>query len=201
MTEPEEMYLSVVNWCFDSSHRPVCPSLWDEREECDRSDCPYSHEVEGAYQHGTCALPLHLLDESANIQDLAEYLAQHSMFEGTEPAATVIEKTQSELDEEEVRRMLEEMKKFEEEKGKEEEEKLRAYTQKLCPYFAETGNCLRRAECPYSHDSSEEAFIEDVHGRWYPSGKDCECCRGYIYKCEKEGCQKLGVCAACQAQQ
>lgn len=194
MTEP-------VEWCFDSSHRPVCPSMWDEREQCTGADCPYSHEAENVYIHGICALPLHLLEEGANIQELADYLSQHSMLDSAPESVPIIpEKTQSEQDEEEVRRMLEEMKKFEEEKEKEEDDKLHAYTQKQCPYFAETGNCLRRAECPYAHEAEVETFVEDVHSRWYPSGKDCLCCKGYIYKCEQEACKKQGVCAACQPQ-
>jgi hypothetical protein len=91
--------------------------------------------------------------------------------------------------------MFKEMSEFEEQKG--EEEKLQDYARRPCPYFLETGNCLRRAECPYAHGAAEE-LVEDVNGRWYPNWQDCACCQGFIYKCTKEGCQKQGRCVTCQ---
>lgn len=199
MTEGEEMYPSVVKWCFDSQRRPVCPSRWDERveTECDTSICPYSHEVEASYMQGECQLPLALLDEEADIREVANYLAEHSLIDEipTGPADQVTEEVvASHQDEEYVHNMFAEMRAFEEQKG--EEEKLQSYAHRLCPYFQETGNCLRRAECVYAHGAEET--VEDVNGRWYPSWQDCACCQGFIYKCAKEGCQKQGHCVTCQ---
>ena len=199
MTDQDEMYPSVIKWCFDSHRRPVCPSLWDERAEdsCDQSTCPYSHEVESIYLQGECQLPLKLLEEDADIQEVAAYLMEHSLLDEV-PAGSGEQPTEdvgaSQQDEEYVHTMFEEMRRFEEQKG--EEEKLQDYAQKLCPYFAETGNCLRRAECPFAHGLEESA--EDVNGRWYPSWRECECCQGFIYKCTKESCQNQGRCITCQ---
>jgi hypothetical protein len=203
MTDPEEeMYPSWVSWCFDSQHRPVCPSLWDERQDCDGGDCPYSHQAENIYISGSCALPIRLLDEDANIQELADYLYTHSNLDQSEPNPEVSRpRTQSEEDEEDVRIVLEEMTTFEEKDKEDFELKSRTFDLKLCPYFLETGNCLRKLECPYAHETHEEGFVEDIKSRWYPRGKDCECCRGYIFKCEKERCQEQGVCATCQEPQ
>lgn len=199
MTEGEEMYPSVVKWCFDSQRRPVCPCLWNEGAEadCDTSTCPYSHEVEANYLQGECQLPLALLDDEADIREVANYLAEHCLIDEipTGPVNQVSEEVvASHQDEEYVHMMFVEMSEFEEQKG--EEEKLHFYSHRQCPYFQETGNCLRRAECVYSHGAEET--VEDVNGRWYPSGKDCVCCQGFIYKCAKEGCQKQGRCVTCQ---
>ena len=30
--------------------------------------------------------------------------------------------------------------------------------------------------------------------KWYPKYKDCECCKGFVYKCKGEACQSLGQC-------
>lgn len=200
MTEGEEMYPSVVKWCFDSQRRPVCPSLWDERmeAECDLSTCPYSHEVEANYLQGECQLPLALLDEEADIREVALYLSEHCLIDEIPagPAEQVPEEVAaSHQDEEYVHTMFKEMSEFEEQKR--EEEKLHDYALRPCPYFLETGNCLRRAECPYAHGAAEE-LVEDVNGRWYPNWQDCACCQGFIYKCTKEGCQKQGRCVTCQ---
>jgi len=193
------MYPSVVKWCFDSQRRPVCPSLWDERAEddCDLSTCPYSHEVESIYLQGECQLPLALLDEEADIGVVAEYLATHSLIDipPEHVQQEAAEVTEGQQDEEYIRKMLEEMRMFEEQRG--EEEKLQSSTHRLCRYFVETGNCLRRTECPFSH--GEEGFSEDVNERWYPHWQNCACCRGFIYKCAKEGCAKQGCCVTCQS--
>ena len=196
MTDPDDLYPSWVSWCFDSQRRPVCPSLWDERDDCDAVDCPFAHDVESVYVHGTCALPLRLLQEDANVGELEEYLRMHSMLEGgTDSSPVVAEQTQSEQDEEDVRRIYKEMNEFEEEKSK--DDSFKPVSVKPCSYFSETGNCLRRSTCPFSHEQSEEVFVEDVKSRWYPSGKDCECCGGFIYKCGKEACSRAGKCVAC----
>lgn len=198
MTESEEMYPSVVKWCFDRQRRPVCPSLWDERveaDDCDLSVCPYSHEVESLYLQGECQLPLALLDLEADIQEVANYLATHSLIEEL-PAEAQQEAEEMEAslqDEAYVRGLLEEMRKFEEAKAESEE----LSTQKPCRYFAETGNCLRRVDCPYAHGATDSP--EDVVGRWYPNWQDCACCQGFIYKCGKEACAKQGQCVSCQS--
>ena len=30
--------------------------------------------------------------------------------------------------------------------------------------------------------------------KWYPKYKDCECCKGFVYKCKGDACQSLGQC-------
>ncbi len=30
--------------------------------------------------------------------------------------------------------------------------------------------------------------------KWYPKYKDCECCKGFVYKCKGNACQSLGQC-------
>lgn len=183
-----------ISWCFDSTRRPVCPSLWDERDECDAADCPFSHAVESQYVQGTCMLPLRLLEDNADLGELAAFLGQQSDVVADAGAAEV-EQPQSEEDEEAVRRIYKEMSEFEEEKKSE----VRPTHQKPCLYFLETGNCLCRAVCPFAHEAQEEPFVEDVNSRWYPSGKDCECCRGFIYKCERAECRSAGQCTSCQS--
>jgi hypothetical protein len=38
---------------------------------------------------------------------------------------------------------------------------------------------------------SDEDYDDD---KWIPKFKDCECCKGYIYKCKGTACQYLGAC-------
>lgn len=188
------MYPSWVSWCFDSSRRPVCSSLWDDRYECTGPACPFSHLLETSYTHCTCSLPLRLLDDSADLNELVDYLSQVAVIPeeaGAKAAAEVVEPTQSDQDEEDVRRMLEEMKTFEDETSN---------TARLepCRYYQETGNCLRRENCPYSHGQREAEEGEDVRSRWYPSYMSCTCCQGWVYKCQNQECRLVGSCQACQ---
>lgn len=30
--------------------------------------------------------------------------------------------------------------------------------------------------------------------KWYPKYQNCECCKGFVYKCKGEACQNLGQC-------
>ena len=40
-------------------------------------------------------------------------------------------------------------------------------------------------------DQFSDSADED---KWYPKYKDCECCKGFVYKCKGEACQSLGQC-------
>ncbi len=42
----------------------------------------------------------------------------------------------------------------------------------------------------YSHSYDSESDYD----KWFPKFKDCECCEGYIYICEKEVCVNLRMC-------
>ena len=37
----------------------------------------------------------------------------------------------------------------------------------------------------------EESDDED---KWYPKYKDCECCKGFVFKCKGKACENLGQC-------
>lgn len=186
------MYPSWVSWCFDSTRRPVCSSLWDDRSECSGPACPFSHLLEASYSHCTCSLPLRLLEESADLNELVAYLVQTAApeEETARPAADASGPTQSDQDEEDVQRMLHEMQSFEEENRTDSE---------LCQYYLETGNCLRRDTCPYSHGRGLEEGQEDVRSRWYPHCKDCTCCQGWVFQCAQEECRLRGSCQACHS--
>lgn len=45
----------------------------------------------------------------------------------------------------------------------------------------------------------EEDEISD-EDKWYPNYANCECCKGFIHKCENEVCKSLSVCY-CKAQE
>jgi len=183
------MYPSWVSWCFDSARRPVCSSLWDDRYECSGSACPFSHVLEAAYSHCTCSLPLRLLEESADLNELVTYLTQTASPEEADTNAAVDAPgpTQSDQDEEDVRRTLQEMQSFEEETRP-----------SLCQYYLETGNCLRMDTCPCSHGKGEVEAGEEVRSRWYPNYRDCTCCQGWVFQCKEEVCRLMGACQACQ---
>lgn len=40
-------------------------------------------------------------------------------------------------------------------------------------------------------EESEESIDKED---WYPDFKNCSCCKGYVYKCEGNSCQSLGMC-------
>lgn len=40
----------------------------------------------------------------------------------------------------------------------------------------------------------EEEEEESDDEKWFPRFKECECCRGYVYKCKGTACVNLGVC-------
>lgn len=35
---------------------------------------------------------------------------------------------------------------------------------------------------------------ESDEERWFPKYKDCECCKGFVYKCKGKACESLGAC-------
>ena len=37
----------------------------------------------------------------------------------------------------------------------------------------------------------EESDDED---KWYPKYKDCECCKGFVFKCKGKACENLEQC-------
>lgn len=39
-----------------------------------------------------------------------------------------------------------------------------------------------------------EAEEESDDEKWFPKFKDCECCKGFVYKCKGNACQYLGAC-------
>ncbi len=40
-------------------------------------------------------------------------------------------------------------------------------------------------------NNSDDSADED---KWFPKYKDCECCKGFVYKCSGEACTSLGQC-------
>lgn len=46
---------------------------------------------------------------------------------------------------------------------------------------------------------NEEDEISD-EDKWYPKFANCECCKGYLHKCENEVCKSLSICY-CKAQE
>ena len=46
------------------------------------------------------------------------------------------------------------------------------------------------------NDAYEEFEEEDESDdeKWFPKYKDCECCKGYIYKCKGSACVNMGAC-------
>jgi hypothetical protein len=45
-------------------------------------------------------------------------------------------------------------------------------------------------------DALDELEEEDEsdEDKWFPKYKDCECCKGFVYKCNGPSCQSLGEC-------
>jgi hypothetical protein len=39
-----------------------------------------------------------------------------------------------------------------------------------------------------------ECDEESDDEKWFPKYKDCECCKGFVYKCKGNACQYLGAC-------
>jgi hypothetical protein len=48
-----------------------------------------------------------------------------------------------------------------------------------------------------NNDVMEEMGAEDDESddeKWYPKYKDCECCKGFVYKCKGDACINMGTC-------
>ena len=43
-------------------------------------------------------------------------------------------------------------------------------------------------------DMMEELADSEDEEKWYPKYKDCECCQGFVFKCQGKVCQSLGLC-------
>jgi len=43
-----------------------------------------------------------------------------------------------------------------------------------------------------AYEEFEEEESDDE--KWFPKYKDCECCKGFIYKCNGSACVNMGVC-------
>ena len=43
-----------------------------------------------------------------------------------------------------------------------------------------------------AYEEFEEEESDDE--KWFPKYKDCECCKGFIYKCKGSACTNMGVC-------
>ncbi len=46
-----------------------------------------------------------------------------------------------------------------------------------------------------NNDMMEELEEEESDDeKWFPSYKDCECCKGFVYKCQGSACVNMGTC-------
>jgi hypothetical protein len=49
-----------------------------------------------------------------------------------------------------------------------------------------------------NNDVMEEIGAEDEDEsddeKWFPKYKDCECCKGFVYKCKGDACVNMGTC-------
>jgi hypothetical protein len=48
-----------------------------------------------------------------------------------------------------------------------------------------------------NNDVMEEMGVEDDESddeKWLPKYKDCECCKGFVYKCKGDACVNMGTC-------
>ena len=51
-------------------------------------------------------------------------------------------------------------------------------------------NDLVENEAYEEYEDEEESDDE----KWFPKYKECECCKGFIYKCKGSACTNMGVC-------
>ena len=181
--------LEFVPWYVDESDNPSCPSNWEEDFECDKTNCPFSHE-EPKYQI-TAPITCSLAENPVKVYtDIKNYILTGP---GKEPIQDlrVAHNPEDERDFERITQLMVEMYNFE--KGPEVFD-----SHILCPFLNETGNCIIKEVCEFAH-SVDDQKIKDYERvqEWYPSSMSCECCKGYVYGCEVEECKKLGKCREC----
>lgn len=51
-----------------------------------------------------------------------------------------------------------------------------------------------------TYKANEDFGEESDEESWYPKYKDCECCKGFVYKCKGEACSHLKFCV-CKIQE
>ena len=182
----DQVKTDLREFWFDGNHVPLCPNyvIAKSARECELEDCKYSHEM--IEYRATLPVPL---DKAADFDTLFNWVmeqiqAQNVAFEAFTSEDLV---TGSHMDQ--LNDLMDEMGAFED-----QPEPLA----NVCPFYRDTGNCPQEA-CPYSHSmpSSEDIQKAERAQQWHPSSRNCECCRGYKFGCQKEEC-KAGGCMACQ---
>jgi hypothetical protein len=177
-----------VPWYLDEASHPVCPSFWEDFE-CDRPSCPFSHKT-ARFMTSVVFTEDLTSDLLAMHKFLLSYISNHPNKEliTTHSADPNIE---NEKEFEKIDQLFDEMAEFERganfiEPGT------------FCYFLKETGNCVLKGLCEYSHsqvdDPENEGDWQDV---WYPDCMSCECCKGYVYKCSVEACKSNGKCLEC----
>ncbi|OMJ76497.1 hypothetical protein SteCoe_24119 [Stentor coeruleus] len=180
--------LTFMPWYFDQANEPSCPSFWEDFE-CDRNNCPFSHEVP-KYQSD---IPIKG-DSSENPVELFTYIKNYIIaFPNLENIHEVklSQPAEEEKDFERINQLMNEMLNFE--KGPEIFD-----SHVICPFLSECGNCIIKESCEFAH-SKDDQKIKDIEREqeWYPSSMNCECCKGYLYGCIAEECKKQGKCIVC----
>lgn len=189
ITQGEES--EFVPWYLDELSEPVCPSFWEDFE-CEKSSCPFSHKL-AKFQSSIVLAE----DHSEDIQVLYRYVKQFLDTLGVKESIQGVKFNQEfEEDEEEekdigrINQLINEMAEFE--RGP------RIENQEICPFELETGNCLIKNYCEFTHSTgANDAADSERHSEWYPSSMDCECCKGYVYGCSSEACRKNQKCLIC----
>ena len=189
MDQQADEKLDVYPFWFDANKVPTCPNyVWARPpSECYTSGCPYSHDLIVYF----CMLPV-TASVLRDFELLFAYVIEQVKAIPEEQLQRVeaLEEQVSVHDMEQLSELMEEMRSF-------ETGELGGDVQ-LCPQLQETGNCLLGADCTFPHEplNSEEVQRKEKAQEWYPGSKDCECCQGYKFGCEKEECRVNG-CVAC----
>mmetsp|Transcript_8155 Transcript_8155/g.12013 ORF Transcript_8155/g.12013 Transcript_8155/m.12013 type:complete len:187 (-) Transcript_8155:942-1502(-) len=173
----------LTHWYYDYSYQPICPSHWLDFFECPEIACPFSHSEYA----GSIEIDMYeylYADPNALCSYVKEYIewALASRQEEMKAKQDFVEP-----DEKEVRRDMDKIYQLQREQLIFNQGHEIAKHGLMCPALVETGNCLFPAHCGMIH-SDEDPRLDtfDKEGRWYPTSRECECCKGYIFACSCE---------------
>ncbi|CAG9329055.1 unnamed protein product [Blepharisma stoltei] len=193
----------VTVWYFDENNYPICQAIFTGQQCQYFPRCVFSHNP----PKRSCYVTINEMFQNPHsmVQELTRQASQEGQF-STEDIALAYQENEPymetpdpqynlendiENDIDQLDRLMKEMKHFEE--GPDTQEK-----NMMCPFLVETGNCLIKNICLWVHseDDLKQGNITKMQ-EWYPNSMSCECCKGFIYACQREECAKKGSCSVC----
>lgn len=180
--------IDYVPWYLDDSGQPVCPSFWEEFD-CEKPNCLFSHKI-AKYLTSVVFNEDLSSDLVAFHSYICKYVQDHPNKEPINQVP-VSSNNENEKEFDKIDQLFDEMAEFERGANLVDDGS-------FCPLLSETGNCVLANLCGYQHEAQlKDSADADWQDAWLPDYMNCECCKGYVYMCQDDGCKSNGKCLKC----